>query len=66
MLLLGSRGPRSAFGPAAGELVLLADAGFVGEPDLYVGRIDTLLACNRLQCGGELFLNASMAPAAWV
>ena len=34
----------AAPGPAAGDLVLLADAGLVGEPDLYAARRRRLVA----------------------
>jgi hypothetical protein len=34
-LISGSARTRSALGPTAGDLVLLADARLVGEPDLY-------------------------------
>ena len=51
--------PGTAPGPAPGDLVLLTDPGFVGEPDLYA------LACRRAardlrQTGREvLFKNGS-------
>src|SRR4029077_7876213 len=35
---------RAALGPPAGDLVLLADAGLVGEPDLYGGGLGAGLA----------------------
>jgi len=60
----GGRGPRAASCPAASDLVLLAEAGFVAEPDFYLGDIDALLASDICQRLGELFLNASMAPPA--
>ena len=64
--LIGGRGwPRSAFGPATGDLVLLSDPGFVGEPDLYRDRLDTLVLRDLAQDGGETFLKCSIAPAAW-
>ena len=47
------RGPRSA--SATGDLVLLSDPGFVGEPDLYRGRLDTLVLRDLAQDGGEIF-----------
>jgi hypothetical protein len=50
---------------AAGDAVLLADAGFVGEPDLYRVEADALLVRDACQRGGEVFLNASMASVAW-
>ena len=34
-LIMRCTGPGAASGPAPGDLVLLADAGFVLEPDLY-------------------------------
>ena len=63
-LVLRSRGPRASFGPAPGDLILLADTGLVAEPDLYAAAADTLRARSRPGAGG-LFLKASMAPAAW-
>ena len=54
--LIGGRGrPRSTSGPATGDLVLLSDPGFIGEPNLYRGRLDTLVMCDLCQDGGELF-----------
>ena len=41
-LIFGRRGARAAFGPAPRDLVLLADAGFVSEPDFYLVDVDTL------------------------
>ena len=55
---------RAALGPAAGDLVLLADPRLVGEPDFYRGGVDALLAGDLVQAGGEAFLKASMAPSA--
>jgi hypothetical protein len=60
----GSRGPRAASGPAARDLVLLAEASFVAKPDFDVGGIEALLAGDVCQRLGEVFLNASMAPSA--
>ena len=59
------RRPGAAFGPAPGDLVLLADAGLIGEPHLYRGAFDALLARNLVQQGGEIVLKSSMAPSAW-
>lgn len=64
-LILRRRGPGSAPRPAAGDAVLLADPGFVGKPDLYRVEAEVLFARDACQCGGEVFLNVSMAPAAW-
>ena len=55
---------RSAFGPATGDLVLLADARLVGEPDLYGAAIDAGFAPDLLQARWETFLESSIAPAA--
>ncbi len=38
-LILGSAWTRAAFGPTARNLVLLADARLIGEPDFYFGAI---------------------------
>ena len=54
----------AAFGPSARDLVLLADARFIGEPDFYRGYIDALFTRDFLQARGELFLNSSIAPSA--
>jgi hypothetical protein len=63
-LIVWCHGPAATPGPAAGDLVLLADARFVGEPDFDIVFADLLLACDRIQCLWELFLNSSTAPAA--
>ncbi len=34
-LIVRGRGPCAAFGPAPRDFVLLPDARFIGEPDLY-------------------------------
>jgi hypothetical protein len=61
-LVVRRTGPRATFGPASGDLVLLPDAGFVGKPDFYRGRIDALVARDLFQARGETFLKSSMAP----
>jgi hypothetical protein len=48
-----------------GELVLLAYPGLVGEPDLQRIEADALLRGDACQRGGEVFLNASIAPGPW-
>lgn len=63
-LILRRRGPGSTPRPAAGDAVLLADPGLVGEPDLYRVEAEVLLPRDARQRGGEVFLNVSMAPAA--
>jgi hypothetical protein len=54
-LILRRGGPAASFCPAAGDLVLLADPGLIGEPQLYVGRIDALIARDLIQKGGEAY-----------
>ena len=60
-LVMRRTGARSAPGPAAGDLVLLADARLVGEPDLYLGQGNTLVSRNLVEPGGEFFLKASIS-----
>ena len=64
-LIFGSARTRAALGPTPGDLVLLPDARFVGEPDFYCGRIDGLFARDLVQTGWKVFLYSSMAPSAW-
>ena len=64
-LVLRCGRPCAALGPAPCDLVLLADAGLVGEPDFYVGRIDPLAPRDFRQEAGETFLKSSIAPSAW-
>ena len=61
-LILCRYRPRAPFGPASRDLVLLADPGLVGEPDLYIGRVDPLAARNGRQGAGEAFLKSSSPP----
>ena len=63
-LVLRGRWPGAALRPASRDLVLLTDARFIAEPDLYIARIDALLARDLVEKGGEVFLKASMAPSA--
>ena len=63
-LVAGAEGAGAAPGPAAGDLVLLTDAGFVLEPDLYLGARG-LPARDLRQQVGEVFLNASAACSLW-
>lgn len=62
-LIVRRAGAAAAPGPAAGDLVLLADTRFVGEPDFYVGSCNALFAGNRFQAGGETFLKSSTVPS---
>ena len=64
-LILGRRWPRPASGPAPGDLVLLADAGLVLEPDLY-RRALREGGFDLCQLGGKApFLKASIANSFW-
>ena len=63
-LIFGSARARATIAPSAGDLVLLADARLVGEPDLYRLGSDAVLACDLVQAIGETFLKSSIAPAA--
>ena len=63
-LVLGRARTRAALGAAPGDLVLLADARLVGEPDLYGGGLDALLAPDLVQARGKAFLKSSIAPSA--
>ena len=64
-LVLGCRWPRAAPGPAPRDLVLLADAGFVLEPNFYrcATREDGFDLCQ-LGCEPP-FLKASIANSFW-
>jgi hypothetical protein len=64
-LIVWGRGPCAALGPAPRDLVLLADAGFIGEPDFYGSRLDAFFACDFVKERGEVFLYSSIAPSAW-
>jgi hypothetical protein len=63
-LIFGSAWTRAAPGPAPGDLVLLANASFIGEPDLYGAGLDALLAPDLVQARRETFLKSSIAPVA--
>ena len=63
-LILRRGWPRAAFCPSSRDLVFLADARFVGEPDFYRGGIDAFVARDFLQARWETFLKSSMAPSA--
>jgi hypothetical protein len=42
-LILRGRWSGATPAPAPGDLVLLTHSGLIGEPDLYIGRLDALL-----------------------
>jgi len=52
-LVLRRRWAGASARPAVGDLVLLADAGFVGPPDIHGADGNALLARDFLQAGGE-------------
>ena len=54
-LVTGRAWARAALRPPAGDLVLLADAGLVLEPDFYRVAVDRLLARDCLQARGEAY-----------
>ena len=54
----------AALGPSSRDLVLLADAGFILEPDFYLVAVDHLFARDYLQARGEAFLKSSITPSA--
>ena len=54
----------AAPGPAAGDLVLLANTGLIAKPDLCVAAIDALRTRDLVQRRGEVLLKVSMAPSA--
>jgi hypothetical protein len=60
-LVARRRGTRPTLCPTSGDLVLLSDTGFVGEPDFYSAGIDVLFARDFLQAGRETFLKSSIA-----
>ena len=63
-LIFGRTRPCPPLGPAARDLVLLADARLVLEPNLYGFDVDRLFARDFTQARGEVFLKSSIAPAA--
>ncbi len=58
-LIVRRRGPGAASRPAPCDLVLLADAGFILEPDFY-RLAGCLLLGDLCQALGEVFLNAAI------
>jgi hypothetical protein len=56
---------RAALGPAARDLVLLADARLVCKPDFYGGGLNAFFMPDLRQALREAFLKSSIAPAAW-
>ena len=63
-LIVRRRGPRPLPRPAAGDLVLLADPGFILEPNFY--RLARRVALGDfVEAGREVFLNATSASVSW-
>jgi hypothetical protein len=63
-LIMWRAGSRSSFGPSTRDLVLLADASLVGEPDFDLVDGDAFFSRDFLQACWELFLKSSIAPSA--
>ena len=63
-LIAGSARTSAALRPPAGDLILLTDAGLVGEPDFYRLAVERFFSRDCLQTGGETFLKFSIAPSA--
>jgi hypothetical protein len=63
-LISGRAWAGATFCPPAGDLVLLADAGLVCEPDFYLVAADRLFARDFIQARGKTFLKFSIAPSA--
>ena len=64
-MIAGGARAGAALRPAASDLVLLADASFVLEPNLYCLDVDRLLTRDFIQARGEVFLKSSITPSAW-
>ena len=64
-LITGRAGTGATPGPAAGDLVLLADTSLVREPYFYLVAVDRLFARDCIQERGEVFLKSSITPSAW-
>jgi hypothetical protein len=64
-LILRRGGSAAAARPSAGDRVLLAYPGLVGEPELQRLEAEALIRGDACQRGGEFFLNASIAPGPW-
>src|SRR5215211_2599065 len=63
-LIMRGPGPCSSSGPAARDLVLLADTGLVLPPE-FDGSALREARPDRLQGGGEAFLKSSNASGSW-
>jgi len=63
-LVMGGRGAGSPFRPAPGDLVLLADPGFVLKPNLY-GCACRERGADFRHSVWKVFLNAPAAAGSW-
>ena len=63
-LIAGCARAGAALGPPAGDLVLLADASLVLEPDFYCLDVDRPFARDFIQTRREAFLKSSITPSA--
>ena len=63
-LITRRAGASASLRPPAGDLVLLADARLICEPNFYLADVDRLFARDFIQARCELFLKFSIAPSA--
>jgi hypothetical protein len=64
-LITGRARASAALRPSTGDLVLLAHARLILEPNLYCLDVERLFAGDFIQARREVFLKSSIAPAAW-
>ena len=64
-LIAGSARSAATLGPSARDLILLADARLILEPNLYGLDVDRLFVRDLAHARGEVFLKSSIAPTAW-
>lgn len=63
-LVLGRTGPGTALRPATGDLVLLADPGFILPPQFYCG-VGREFGPDFRHSGWEVFLKSSITYSFW-
>ena len=63
-LIMRSRRPRPSLGPTARDLVFLADASLIAEPDFQGREADAGLQRDLAEARGKAFLKSSIAPSA--
>ena len=64
-LIAGCARAGAAFRPSAGDLILLADASLVLEPNLYCLDVNRLFVRDLIQARREVFLKSSITPSFW-